>query len=77
MPWRSQLVLQRSQGVDQWVVGLTTRKPGVKRNFVDLKIAPKKETGGNLEAGFEFLKVCGEVTSREKDRFSLLLFGFD
>ena len=36
----------------------------MKRSFVDLRIAPKKETGGNLEAGFEFLKVCGEGTSR-------------
>ena len=42
---------------------LTTRKPGVKRSFVDLKIAPKTEAGRNLEAGFEFLKVCGEATS--------------
>ena len=66
--WRSQLVLQRSQGVDQWVVGwlvesgwLTTWKLGVK----DLKIAPKKRKWWkSWRQFFEILKVRGEVTSR-------------
>ena len=30
-------------------------KPGVKRSFVDLKIAPKTEAGRNFEAVFEGL----------------------
>ena len=48
---------------------LTTRKPGVKRSFVDLKIGPPKRRnwrsfGGRFPIFFvEVLKVYGEVSN--------------
>ena len=58
-PWRSQIVLQRSQGVDQWVVGWLKASGRLHETCCEEKFCrsqdcPSKRTWRNLE-GFEGL----------------------
>ena len=80
-PWRSQLVLQRPQGVDQWAVGylkaVDYTETWCEEKFCRSQDCKKWEAGRNLVAGLALLKVCGDVTSCFWDRFSLFLFGFE